>query len=564
VLAISVITFLSRTGFAALTSTQGPTFWDQLVQSMEVKIVGAVAGVVSFMLSLSSFFYRADETRGKRQKERIRILDTFAPIGDTFDLFSNRSIYHAAISLLRDVHDNAGRSRRTYKVSILVCSPALDYPNNALSESNGKQLWGKEFADELEKLIAGENVKLDIAYLPVDSKTGFKPMKDFLQVLANYISERSSSTFEDNLKMLEARTDFINQYLLRKQSEANAKITLHVDKLDVPFQLLLAKGPGIRECVVSFSSREILESENPDPAGFYSSDPFVVETFSRIYDDYVKENKRSTFVPIHTLEIRKRHSSVGRHTIANFLDLVPEIVVETQTFSPAIANSTKFTGWIVSKTLERTDTAVLDIGSGTGALALVAWYAMSTSDKSAWALEADSRVFENLKMNCNGTGVKPRNWKLVEGDATTSSCLLDCAKHPEQEVDLSNERDFGPFDLIIADLPYVDANEEPQDLRFIDQGHRMQTALLSWVAKRGMILKHGGRLITSFSSLGGREDIASFESRIVQSGLTIIHRSDFHEAGYLWLVYVLIKDQQNDPELKSYWWRKLKAEIAPT
>lgn len=164
-----------------------------------------------------------------------------------------------------------------------------------------------------------------------------------------------------------------------------------------------------------FAGKEILEDAvTTTPRGLWSNDPWVVENVERIYEHYVGTRRRRPFAPRHTSKVMKDPLNGVEHEISGYLHGAGlserlRIVVKPNVFSPAVANSGKFTSWVLTRILEK-DMKVLDLGSGTGVLALTAWHtlkARGTDEPVVWAVEAVPQAFANLKQNCARTGIVP-------------------------------------------------------------------------------------------------------------------------------------------------------------
>ena len=501
-----------------------------------------------------------EEKLRRIQKQRVRILDGFAPSPATVRLFSNRSIYNSIISTLGRLEEKRGTSMEggeiRFRVCLLLCSPALDYPNNP------QKPWGAEFVNKISQFVNHSNIHIDICHLPIEPMLGFNPMEDFLSVLADVIKDKPEN-FASTHRMLVQRTTEIANEIKRWATldEHKARFTIHPPMLNIPFQIVLVLSGDLKEVVVSFAGREILERGDAEPKGFFSSDPYVVETFHQIYLDYVKQGGRLPFIPPLTKSVIEKHNQQVSHQITNYLGVIPNLQVDNGCFSPALANSSKFTSWVITKVLTKDDNRVLDIGSGTGVLALMAQKTLQQLGAATIeiiAVESDKASFNTLQKNCPAaSGVTLKNWCLsprVEGDRQTGGCFVESGNGGNEVA-----RDqIGQFDVIIADLPFVDVKESlARDQRFFDPEHKAHRTLFMAVSKNNW-LKDGGKLITAFSSLGGPDDVLRFERLIADNDLQIVQRVDFHESNYLWIVHVIVKKADYDRD--RYWWNKLEAQ----
>lgn len=492
----------------------------------------------------------------RAQKERVKILTGFAPSPETETLFSDRSIYDAMLGTLgrletrHGTKDLGGGTR--FRLCLLLCSPAVDYPGNP------KQPWGEEFITMLRGFINHPNIHFDICHLPVEPLLGYDPMEDFLAVLADYIVDAKIENVRDVHQMLSTRTKTIDKEIEGFEASHPDRFTVRPAMLDIPFQMVLVLGDEMKEVVISFAGREILERGDSDPKGFFSSDPYVVETFHRIYEDYVAQGGRARLVPPLTQGVIDKHAQRKSHRLLNYCHTVQTIEVGEGCFSPGIANSTKFTCWAIGKLLSKDDISILDIGSGTGVLALVAKATLErlgVASPRIVATEFADAAYETLKKNCT-EGIETRKWKLSTNpvpEGEPAACFVDM----ENDGQPVQDADVGRFKVIIADLPFVDSKGgEPTDQRFFDPYHRSHASLFAAVASNGW-LEDGGKLITAFSSLGGPYDVVLFERMIAESGLRIAQRLDFHESNYLWIVHVIMRKDDFDPE--SFWWEELNA-----
>lgn len=530
--------------------------------SLLLYVYALAVPIVTWLIGeLDKLHSRSEEEKIRRsQKERIKLLDGFAPSPETVSLFSNRSIYDAIIGTLSRLEDKKGKSeehgKQRFHVCLLLCSPALDYPGRETA-------WGEEFKNKFRQVVNHHNIYFDICHLPIKPMLGFKPMEDFLSVLADFIKD-DDADFIVKHKMLVERTETIAAEFTKwaNEDEHKKRFKIHDPMLDIPFQIVLVLGDNLKEVVVSFAGREMLErggTDGAEPKGFFSSDPYVVETFHQIYLDYVQRCPRS-LVPAHTQKIIEAHKKNPEHQIKNYLGVIPNLHVGNGCFSPALANSTKFTGWTINTILTSDDSPVLDIGSGTGVLALLAQNAIKgASSPRIVAVESNEDSYQSLKMNCPpSAGVEIKKWRLsekMENGDQIGGCFIDLDKGGEEVPNAT----VGKFKTIIADLPFVDVREDlGNDQRFFDPKHKAHRTLFMAVNKNEW-LADGGRLITAFSSLGGPDDISRFECLIADNDLQIVQRVDFHESSYLWIVHVIVKKTDFEKHNDQYWWKKLLA-----
>ena len=529
------------------------------------------------------------------QKERIRILEGFEPPSSAQVFHDDLSIYTSIIQTLqrlKALKPQIDASGQRHDVCLLLCSPALDYLRKEYSSDINvfKAKWGTEFLDLLRELLACKPLHFDVCHLPLGSQTGINTMHDFLSGLANYLAD-CSDTFKQRFDALQNRT---NQFQIEVTGWASNKDTCDRFKyrqhmVNIPFQIVLVNGPTMKEVVVSFAGREILEREpsegqggapgglpqvgdTRDIMGFFSSDPMVVETFHRIYLDYASPSCRAAFVPLHTQAIMHEHAKVsqkGQRIENYYFGTIPSLEVLPGAFSPAIANSTKFTTWVIDKILTTGEYStrkhwckrIVDIGAGTGVLVKVAHTVLRKKykmDCEIWAIEAGDAGMENLKKNLNGVpNIKLRKWELKANDsgngAVSGGYFEDCETKQVRNI----AGDFSGFDLVIGDLPFVSARDgDKEDIRFLDPGHMKHQALLA-VVSQSKLLGSGGIFITAFSTLGGPEDVASFEGYIRQRELQVVQRIDFFEADYMWMVYVIMRKDDFAAGGKNFWWERL-------
>lgn len=530
------------------------------------------------------------------QKEHIRILEDFHPQKNMVEFFDDRSIYGAIMAMLRrlDRVEKSDNTRR-YKVSMLLCSPALDYWGNELSRlpNNDKQEWGVEFRDIVHRLVVRQNLEFDICHLPFGSVTGVNAMEDFISALAAHIIQSEEQFKAYTPLALDAEFRKIHSTLMERSrrvwrdfeglSNDDYKHRFHIKThtINIPFQILLvtsndgtSNDGGFMEVVVSFAGREVLErKQQRGVKGFFSSDPYVVKTFSEVFQTYVHSAGRIPYIPPHTSDISKQHDKMKEHVIPSYYhDLIGPLYVRPKSFSPVIGNSTKFTVWLLDKLLTTGKPGhflgnkmrrILDVGSGTGVLALATSAILrdrcSHHDYTIIAIEscphAQNVLLKNTK-NDKAIDIKP--WSLFPNICEKGE-LANAWFKDENGQKLTIEDGFSSFDLVIADLPFVHANERDEsDRRFLDCDHALHQALFQATAQT-KLLALNGLLITAFSSLGGPEDIAEFERHVSDNNLQVIQRVDFHESGYMWMVYALMKKNDYEKHDENLWWKVLDA-----
>ncbi len=492
-------------------------FWDK-----RLPIIAIWGIFIAFMNSILPHV-RSESEQANRlrrtQKERIRILDNFGPANRMIEFFDDRSIYNAIISMLDRLSNepnlNAGETR--YEVCMLLCSPALDYPENPESKStSGRFEWGLEFRDRIEDLAGRRAIGFDICHLPLDSFSGINAMKDFIAVLANYIA-KSDDDFQNAFDSLWRRAEAVATDFTHWAGElSDKKHRFHVKThVDIPFQIVLVNSAKFTEVVISFAGRDILEREQEyEVKGFFSNDPYVVKTLHEVFKTYVQSKGQIPYIPPHTCAVIKEHEVFGDHIIPSFYyDLVKNLHVPKETFSPAIGNSSKFVVWLLDKllTAECSETGshwcrrVLDVGSGTGVLALASSAVLRKcigEDYSVVALDSCPHAWKVLSENCDSDkNIKVFPWKLCykeNSQGGIESSWFQNEKGKKVEI----QGDFLNFDLIIADLPFVHA--KPSDLRFLDLNHSLHQAFFK-IAADTSLLSRNGRIVTAFSSLVVRQ-----------------------------------------------------------
>lgn len=565
------------------------------------------------------------------QKQRIRILNNFHPSSRMRELFDKRSIYDAIMGMLRRLQLEQEKSQGIkpagkihYNVCMLLCSPALDYWANEESRTAGAEIpqWGLEFRNIVEKLVANTNTEFHVCHLPVLPSSGVNALSNFLSALAAFTIQTENQFKPDNAgrsKVISALAAYIrdnnvvsemenpgksaplveedafrNVYGLlwhRSKMVANDfsqwsndadkkdRIHLQTHTINIPFQVLLVDSEEFMEVVISFAGREVLErKQEREIKGFYSSDPYVVKTFREVFLTYIDSRGRFPYIPPHTSNISARHDEIGAHLIPSYYNnLVKNLYVLPQAFSPVVGNSTKFTVWLLDKLLTTGNPdgslywghsvkKVLDVGSGTGVLALACSAILrdrcSNNNYSIMAIDSCPYAQQILKMNTaqdKTITIKPWALSFKEDDKAgiADPCFKDDAG---RQVPISGE--FAGFDLIIADLPFVHAQARTNsDLRFLDYNHDLHQALFRMLKpKDSRLLSQKGLLVTAFSSLGGGDDIAEFKRYVHENDLQITQRVDFYESGYAWMVYVLMRNEGYKLFEDKLWWKALGAD----
>ena len=530
----------------------------------------------------------------KTQKERIRLLNNFEPTQQMIEFFDNRSIYNAIISMLDRLskEPDEGDSKQ---LCMLLCSPALDYWQNpkSMSPANISEFkWGLEFRDRVKQLVAkGKgSIRFHVCHLPLSSLSGVNVMKDFIAALSTYIVQsddqfKSDDKFEsdDNFQKvfdsLWERAEMIakdfESWATDKDSKHRFKVETHT--INIPFQIVLVNSNDFTEVVVSFAGRDVLEREQKyGVKGFFSSDPYVVKTFHEVFKTYVESRGRIPYIPPHTRQVAVQHERTGCHLIPSFYyGLVKQLNVAAETFSPTIGNSSKFTVWLLHKLLTTGNPGepthwrnkiqkILDVGAGTGVLSLAAASVLRDRCKRTnykiVAIDSCPHAYKLLLANCSSDkNIEVRPWTLCS-TADKHGEIVRSWFENDNRVEEEIKGDFKSFDLIVGDLPFVHAQERTKsDLRFLDLDHRLHQALM-WVGAHTQLLAQNGLLVTAFSSLGGPEDIAEFERHINNNSLQVIQRVEFYESGYMWMVYVLMKNKDYEAFKDRLWWKVLDAE----
>ena len=275
------------------------------------------------------------------------------------------------------------------------------------------------------------------------------------------------------------------------------------------------------------------------------------------------------------------------------------LTIPKDTFSPHFANSSKFTSLVIKTILGEND-CILEIGAGSGVQSIVGYNTLKklgTPNPKVYALEIEES-FESLKDNlientlaydeANDKGIiaikgelksklavydfdsklgvfkyenngdkKVKERSTVKTDSKNqeiyNTIINDYEKEivggkiePKNEpdnVNLFNRITPNSISFLIADLPYVDTNSNtPLERAYFDAGHFAHKALFKFF-KSSPIISSNARLLTSFSTLGGIDDVIRFELLIKESGLYINHKQAFYEDGFEWIVYSIHKEK---------------------
>lgn len=579
--------------------------------------IGSVAYAIYHMFPESAALDAENRAR-RSQKERVCVLTAFAPKMQSLGLMKQRNVYDRTLEMLGRIPAEDSENGDKHEVCMLLCTPLFDYVGNKSSHTptlnsagqlpNG-QRWGYEFAEKLEDLsrrtAKDSGFTLSLAYLS-KYHAGFRPRDDFHEVLSRYISEKNGDESAHTLGLAHLRKreeEVLGK--LEAQCKDNPRLHLLDHLVDIPFQIFLVVGSERNEAIICFAGREVLEQGdgNHDAQGLYTSDPYVVETLYRVYKTYVGVRTRIPYVPEHTQKVMTEQSALsssGPYELRNVLGRSGvNLKVNPGVFSPATGNSSKFSAWCIEQHLTKNDLHVLEIGAGTGILTCVAFdrlrelHTNTQAKFSVTALEPTKAGFDNLRANQETVAHADARFRTIRGGMFISNGT-DLPKFASTVVEYSVE-DYGPcshtvgiftlneasesiegaaqfkgsqlYNLIIADLPFTNANhtDDPTTHAYFDPQHREQHCLFRLISASSNLLAQDGRLLTSFSSLGGTQDVIRFERMFEKFGLRAIVRHDFLEAGYAWYVYLLVKsDSLKDGANRqagfvpnSYWEAKL-------
>ena len=515
----------------------------------------------------------------QNSKDKIKMLDKFS--ANSNSIFYQSSIYENIINLLERLEDEIKNSKhQNLHLKMLLCSPLLD------KDSSNFNKWGNEFIDKIKHLSTAKKVKIELFHLPNNTVYGVNPLRNFTEVLAKYIKDDDAEkAFEQIWKSTEKNLGIlanlstepntlltINKY---KDPETNDVGDVFLD--DIPFQIIISKTPLLQEVIVSFAGKSNLENENVkgSPKGFHSVDPVVVETFDKIFDEYVSDKKRVPIRPEHTQKIINEITSLNcESNINNYLDsnsddifkkyyVTINVKIAPKTFSPLIANSSKFTSRVIQETIRKED-VFLEIGAGSGVQTILAYkmlQKLGNQDPKVFAIENSQTAFNCLKDNCLTNSVYSEN----NGNRTSGVYIFKEDFANEHSQDFKDKFTNNKFTYIVADLPFVDTkvNDADKDLEsaFFDEKHKLQESLLKFFAENNEMIDEKARLLTSFSSLGGDLDILSFEMLINKHNLSTIKKVAFVENGYEWITYVIMRRSSFVNFLPSkpdrYWWEEL-------
>lgn len=523
-----------------------------------------------------------------RSKERISVLKKFH---SKSNLLGEKNIYNSILDLLNRIYRSNNSDQ---ELSLLLCSPLLDFDGRT-KEINE---WGDEFSHLLKKIADDRDVKVRMWVLPNNIINGSNPLKSFTEILANFGSDK-----DVNVKFQTMWENTLSFISTMEQLDQDNKETVEFNRTilsNIPFQILLYNSKEIKEVVVSFAGKKVLEDvHNSETFGIHSVDSDVVEAFTDIFNSYVAERRRTPIKPQHSLNvIEKINGHEDSYTIKDYLNSTcynnmidelklakTDIEVPPQTFSPAYANSSKFTS-VVLKTIIGKKDKVLEIGAGTGVQSIIAFrtqIALKNKKPKVYALEMDSNGFKALQNNLiknkinfvpgSKNGVKAINATLKAVNGINISFETNDIKLTDEAITngkleiidnksyADNKKHFedlikSQIDLLIADLPYVDTDaENGLERAFYDPGHYAHKSLFLYF-KNSNQFRDEARLLTSFSSLGGEEDLIRFELMIREAGLFISHKQSFFEDGYEWIVYTIVKTKQD-----GYWKKYLNCQI---
>ena len=501
----------------------------------------------------------------QKSKDKVKILNRFS----SNNLFNENSIYENIINLLERVTDEVNLKQKTkVHLKMFLCSPLID------KNTTNYSTWGDDFVSRIRSIATNENLELKLYHLPNETISGVNPLRNFTEVLANYAGKISETDELDAFKSIWESTKKNITTLETLASHSNGKFTINETKLDdIPFQIIISKSPLLEEVIVFFASKSNLENEKvtEEPKGFHSVDPVVVEAFDKIFNDYVSQRERVPIRPEHTQniidKIKNNNNTVDCY---NYLDSVEEdiflktvsginIKIGINTFSPVIANSSKFTSRVIQETIRKND-IFLEIGAGSGVQTIVAYkmqQKLGNTNPKIYAIESSETAYEYLKKNCKTNKIykeldnKRQSGAFIFNTDLNNSSISNLA---EIKTELGNDK----FTFIVADLPFVDTeikeNDKDLESAFFDNKHSLQNSLLRFFSESNHIIADEARLITSFSSLGGDLDILTFEMMINKNNLRTIKKVAFVENDYEWIAYVIMKKEFAN---ENYWWNNL-------
>jgi len=509
----------------------------------------------------------------QKSKDKIKILNKFS----SNNLFNENSIFENIIGLLeRTVSEANLRSNTKIHLKMLLCSPLLD------RSSNNPNNWGKEFIAKIRLIATTQNIDIKLFHLPNEVISGVNPLRNFTEVLANYAAKNHNINELVAFSKIWKLTNE-NITILEKLAQQNSdSFSINETKLDdIPFQIIISKTPLLEEVIVFFAGKSNLENEtvSDEPRGFHSVDPVVVETFDKIFNDYVSVKQRVPIRPEHTQEIINNTKIIFNETkIKNYLSSSSDdifknyingidIKIAPKMFSPQIANSSKFTSRVIQETI-RKDDVFLEIGAGSGVQTILAYkmlQKLGNYDPKVFAIENSEVAYSCLKNNCSANCVYTE-----ESNNRTSGVFI---YNTELEInstlgaisDIKRALSGSKFTYVVADLPFVDTKVDKanKDLEsaFFDEKHKLQESILKFFSEDTEIIDNKARLLKSFSSLGGDLDILAFEMLINRYDLCTIKKVAFIENGYEWFTYVIMRRAAFINFLSSmpnrYWWEEL-------
>ena len=527
-------------------------------------------------------------------KEKINILEKFDSSIQYNDP-ADGSIYGTMIEVLNRLKNEPDENVSLKELYVFLCSPVLDTPERI--KGNYSE-WGREFSGILADMTTLESGLLkdnvNICFLSNEPTLGFKPLQDFVEVLANYCADFDSKkakflknaqvkSSEEINELIYNETKRIYDTILNKHKNNRCLTLLE----DIPFQMIITKTDKFAEVVVSFAGKNIIEKEDYiEPKGFHSIDPDVVNAFIDIFKAYTNKRCRIPFKPRHTENIicqTKDSHRINEYHSNTLINILPSpIEIPSNTFSPFYANSSKFTTDALLHIL-RKDDKVIEIGSGSGIQVLAALQKLKdlkTEKPIVWAIEP--YAIDVLKKNCsNAPEIKIKHWilrvdnknsknvHLQENDnqpilcdwdkcfTKNKRCNTKCKSLNYKITD--SDFDDNKFNIVLGDLPFVSARPKDtsnkKEFAYYDLHHESHQALLR-LFKNATWIAQGAILITAFSTLGGYEDTKNFAQMIQKEGLVIVQYFCYLEKEYHWITYCLMKKEDYDAanqKGKDYW-----------
>ncbi len=508
----------------------------------------------------------------QKSKDKVKILNKFS----SSNLFNENSIYENIIDLLDRVSTEAtAKQNSKIHLKMLLCSPLLD------KNTNNYKDWGNEFIAKIRSIATIGNIEMKLFHLPNEVISGVNPLRNFTEVLANYAAKNSKIDELVAFANIWSSTKKNINTLENLSSHSNGKFTINETKLDdIPFQIIISKSPLLEEVIVFFAGKNNLENEivTEEPKGFHSVDPVVVEAFDKIFNDYVSFKQRVPIRPEHTQSIiEKIKQSTTETQCTNYLNSTKDdifknsipginITIGEKTFSPVIANSSKFTSRVIQETIRKNDN-FLEIGAGSGVQIIVAYkmqQKLGNLSPRAFAIENSDTAFDYLVKNCINNSIYSLDSTNNRADGAYLF-KIDFAEISSQIQIIKQNLNQNKFTYIVADLPFVDTkiNDNDKDLEsaFFDKEHKLQNSLLKFFAENNEIIDYKARLITSFSSLGGDLDILTFEMMINKYNLRTIKKVAFIENGYEWITYIIMRENafvnHRYNVSDRFWWDEL-------